>query len=355
MTAQNFNLILDKKSDCYIPAKKWLFFTATRKTDYSGDGRGMNNTDRFGEIISKVLPNELIEAGVILPPRIRVCQYNPNMYIDENSEEELRINIAMICAGVRAHEHFYFGESRVIISCGNAVTEPKGYMKSEVVQRIFPNYYMAAVTSDYCIEKNVGETHFTTANRDEVFKKFAEHSHSLMFHYDVVGEGIDFPGVTGLLPLRALGNIKVIQSIGRTLRLHPIDRDALALGTITTSDRSVWCKPFGEFILPMVNGKNEDDTNRMYYIVKSLMSEGFNVDAETFTNVSELAKGTTLPKSDELDELNEKQRDIPQFSVLDIEEIIKKVEEDTTPFAKETNERRIFIVEEHKSISWLIK
>ena len=53
---------------------------------------------------------------------------------------------------------------------------------------------------------------------------------AILFHYDILTEGIDLPAITGVLPLRDLPLIKLIQNVGRSVRLLKEDRENLYSG-----------------------------------------------------------------------------------------------------------------------------
>lgn len=328
-----FKKVLDLTSDESFTARKWLFFTATRKVDYSGQGRGMNNEDLFGKIIEKIVPRTLIEEGRIVPPRIHLVHYDPNKYIDEHSDERVRDNIAMIVAGIKEHKKRNPETSRVIVFCGDAANEPKGYMNNKIIQRELSEFYMGAVTSEYTYELMPGQTLRRQASRQEIFQRFAEYKFSILFHYDVVSEGIDFPGATGKLPLRVLGNIKVVQGAGRTVRVCPEDRKRLEAGLIKVGDVTGWKKPFGWVIIPYVSRNNEDDAERLMEIIRSLRDEQFDIDLETIDGV--IDRPDTRTGDDGLDPKNPERHDPTEgWTSADVKEVIQKIRHEIEPKSK---------------------
>jgi hypothetical protein len=72
----------------------------------------------------------------------------------------------------------------------------------------------------------------------------------IIFHVDMVGEGIDVPGITGVMPFRNCEESKFLQNVGRTSRLHLIDRPRIYSGEISTADRTKWVKPCSWVIVP---------------------------------------------------------------------------------------------------------
>ena len=320
LTAKNFQQALNVLE---VPTKKWLFFTATRKVDYSGKGKGMNNVERFGHVIYQISPAKLIQSGMIVPPRLHVVNYDPNdtfAEISMHDPENIRNQMAMLVEGIRRHkiEVSKYGNpsTRVIVFCESA-GGAHDFAESEILQTQLPEFYMAAVTSKH--ERMTDE-------RKNIFKKFSDAKYSILFHYDVVSEGIDLPGATGILPMRPLGEIKATQGIGRTLRVVKRDRQRLDDNEIIPGDPKGWDKPYGWVILPVQIGRNQDDMERIESIVYSLRCNDYDIDIEEMT-VIEDPKNRKIPDPDFDDyPTGEEYPDISDlFSLQDVEEICEEV------------------------------
>lgn len=330
-----FKKILDETSDTFIPTSQWLFFTATRKVDYSGNGRGMNNEKLFGKIIAKIIPKELMEQGRIVPPRIHIVYYDPGKYIDDYSDEHVLDNIAMIIEGIKEHKRLNPEMARVIVFCGNARTEPKDYMSNRFIKDAFPEFYMAAVTSEYTYERKPGEMSRSASTRKNVFQQFKDHDFSIIFHYDVLSEGIDFPGATGKLPLRSLNNIKIVQGAGRTVRLDLEDRKKLSQGEIQVGNPTGWKKPNGWVIVPVISKNNNDDADRLMDIIRSLRDEGFDIDVDMINGVLINPNG-----GEEDDFLNPKNLEeksvVDMWSKDELDKVIQEIRHEIEPKSKAT-------------------
>jgi hypothetical protein len=64
-------------------------------------------------------------------------------------------------------------------------------------------------------------------SREDWFNKLRglrDNQPCVILHYDIISEGIDVPGITGIMPLRNLGLSKYLQTLGRAARLHDVDR-----------------------------------------------------------------------------------------------------------------------------------
>ena len=326
-TADNFQKALDVLK---LPTRKWLFFTATRKVDHSGKGKGMNNVNRFGHVIYQISPAKLIQSGMIIPPRLHVVNYNPKdifAEIESHDPENIRNQMAMLIEGIRRHkiEVAKYGDqaARIIVFCENAPAA-HDFAESEILQKQLPEFYMGAITSYHDL---------MTDERKNIFKKFSDAKYSILFHYDVVSEGIDLPGATGILPLRPLGEIKATQGIGRTLRVIVADRKLIDSQDIAPGDTAGWNKPFGWVILPVQVGRNQDDMERIETIVYALRCNDYDFDVQEMTVVED-PKGRKLPDP-EFDSYphGEEYPDINDLFTLDdvvtiCEEVTHKVEKE---------------------------
>jgi hypothetical protein len=85
-------------------------------------------------------------------------------------------------------------------------------------------------------------------------------------------EGMDLPSITGVMPLRNLGQTKLIQVIGRALRLLDFDRKRLYSGELSPQDYQNYVKPYGYMII-VRHLSTLDENNRMIDIVKQFYSE----------------------------------------------------------------------------------
>jgi superfamily II DNA or RNA helicase len=299
-TSEDFRKTLEPT---VLAVDKWRFFTATRKIDDTGNGRGMNNKEYFGEVVYSVPPSEVIRAGLIVPPRLQYVKYDPETDFDFNpdDDEEYRVEMAMMVAGITQHiKTCNNKDTRVIVFCSGA-TEAHRFAKSDIVLEKFPNAFTAAITAKSTTMNRI-EGRSNRTKRTEIFSKFSSSKQSILFHYDVVSEGIDLPGATAIIPLRPLGEIKSTQGTGRVLRICDVDRINLKKGIIKIGDPTNWEKPFGYVILPYISKHNENDMTRIERIVFSLREAEYDFDCETL-QVEHTPKGEedTGVKFDEYD------------------------------------------------------
>ena len=259
-----------------FPCEAQLFFTATRRinSNAAGVGRGMDNSALFGEVIWSITPNEIIKRGKIVQPRIHMVKPKKDLNLSKE-KDDIKGQLMSVIAGAVRHDEETAGESRIIVFCKSA-PDAHAIAESDAIKTYLPDWYSCAVTSDGITDNGLP----SKSKRKEIFGKFLSKSKSILFHYDVVSEGVNLPGATAILPLRALGEIKMVQAVGRVLRVDDFDRAALADGRITVEDKSTWKKPYGWVILPILGQNYDESAEALKETVYALRSANFDYDVE---------------------------------------------------------------------------
>lgn len=270
LTRSDWQVILD------MAVKKKLFFTATRRVSYSGKGFGMNNLEKFGEVIYKIAPSKLIVAGIIVPPRLHLVHSDTTVFDLSNEKVEDRNDLALIISAVQEHikqiAQYKDHSCRLIVFC-KGVDQAHDFEESTSLRTLIPELeFVAAVTSKFDRMKS---------DRRHIFERFQEANCSILFHYDVISEGIDLAGTTGVIILRPLREIKATQGIGRALRMITEDRAKLKAEKIKVGDTTGWSKPFGWVIVPYVDGKDEDTVQKIGEILYEIRSQDYDINVET--------------------------------------------------------------------------
>ena len=104
--------------------------------------------------------------------------------------------------------------------------------------------------------------------REEFLKKLNEVDNALIFHYDILAEGIDVDGITGVIISRNMTISKLLQTIGRAMRIYKSNPKL---------------KPYAWV---SVTSKNDDNEMRDFVIdlIDELQDEGFDMSENvTFT------------------------------------------------------------------------
>jgi predicted helicase len=237
--------------------KRKFFFTATRKV--IGETLGQNNTAFYGEVFAPVSPREAIEAGEIVAPHIHIVRplLEDNIKVDKAN---IGMKIKTVIESFNAHEE------RV----KEASISPETIAGKLLVTNSGLDEIRGIVSDDFfrswCSEKNInvfsfsskdGEAHNFDNNisREKILQKMdalKSHERAILFHYDILTEGIDLPGITGVMLMRStIPFIKLLQNLGRACRLHPDDRKKLYAGEIVPGQHGSMVKPYSWAILPV--------------------------------------------------------------------------------------------------------
>jgi len=134
-----------------------------------------------------------------------------------------------------------------------------------------------AVASNQEIGNNINGIH---VKRAEFLRRLREdgadkNKQLIVLHYDILAEGIDVSGFTGIMPLRTLRKAKFLQTYGRSARLDPEDRVRIKSGEIKPSDLHLMNKPYSYIIIPNIVHTNVDDKENFCALIKELRAYDF--------------------------------------------------------------------------------
>jgi hypothetical protein len=96
--------------------------------------------------------------------------------------------------------------------------------------------------------------------RDKFFQLLEEFGENMekkyvILNYSILGEGINIKSLDAVLLLRHLNLIKLVQTIGRTIRLCSEDQRAIDSGNLKIGDYENYLKPEGLVIVPVYDKK----------------------------------------------------------------------------------------------------
>jgi superfamily II DNA or RNA helicase len=297
------------------------FFTATTIHTPSDKGRGMNNKDSYGDVIYLMTPREAIDLGKMVRPRLHfVIPPAGATY----TKEDFQNSIGKIISEALAQHDYAIGQfsvPKMLVSVKGVGDIQKFFESREYKGLIRGGYKIYAVASDESIGNNInGEK----VSRREFLNRLKEDGRSLgqkllILHYDILAEGIDVPGITGIMPLRTLGKAKFLQTFGRSARLDVDDRTRIEVGEIKASDLDEMNKPYAWVIVPTIIHEDADDKEHIGNLITELRDYGFNPSQDI---ISTDAKNG-LPTVDGPEALNEIKVKCPNIG-----QFIEKVEAD---------------------------
>jgi superfamily II DNA or RNA helicase len=290
--AENFN-----ESFRSLTARVRLTFTATERHTASNTGFGLNNEDLYGTRWYYISPDELIKRGRIVPPRLHIAHIET--LDDGKSIVSQVIEIAQKQIEL-TQETLNF--SKVLFAMSG--TEDVKTVEENVakLREQFPSHVVFSITS-----RSGAMINGKSVKRKEFMSTLKDCENALIFHYDILSEGIDVDGITGVAIMRNMSLSKLLQTIGRAVRLYKPDPSK---------------KPQAWISVPVVNG-NEDDAERISFVIRTLRNGGFDISKEdVYETKGERHESEDEDMGDVFDNKN-------NFNKLfDIEQIIHEIEDD---------------------------
>ncbi|MBD3260252.1 MAG: DEAD/DEAH box helicase [Candidatus Altiarchaeales archaeon] len=306
--------------------KRNYFFTATRKVN--GEDGGMNNTEMYGEVICDISPREMIKAGEITMPRIHVLHLDDTrvpkgMVVSDKNE---RMLVKTVIEGFTEHKERVKADSadpntvgaKLLVSC-------KGSDELATVQN-------SPYFQEWCSQNNVHVFSYSTrfgswnnfkedVNRNRVYDSMCalkDEDDAILLHIDILAEGIDLPSLTGVMLLRHLNVSKLLQTLGRALRLMKTDRKRLYEGTIKPDERDKYVKPFAYMLLPMHFEGMEASAEEMKRTIQTVV-QTYDSPVEEFLPLEEFEalKNQYLDPVTDAKKIAKRQKDYPLLHVIE--------------------------------------
>jgi superfamily II DNA or RNA helicase len=304
-----------------LNSHRCYFFTATTIHTPSDKGRGMNNVASYGEIIYLMTPRQAIDLGKMVRPRMHfVIPPSGSSY----TKEDFQNSLGKIISEALAQHDYAIGQSsnpKMLVSVKGVGDIEKFFQSREYVGLKRTGYKIYAVASDDKIGNDInGEK----VNRVEFLKRMKADGKDpqvkmLILHYDILAEGIDVPGITGIMPLRTLGKAKFLQTFGRAARLDYEDRGRIETGEIGPNDLVEMIKPYAWVIVPTIIHEDADSKEHIGQLITELRDYGFKPSQDIVSTDSK----NGLPVVEGPDALNEVKKGCPNIG-----KYIEKVEAD---------------------------
>lgn len=313
--------------------KTRFFFTATPKVrteECSEPGTEMNNEAVYGKVVYLKKPKDLISKGIICTPLVHAISnfktksgkeiteqnfdnYAGDFILKAFIEHEKRIN------DVCADKDIQLGAKIIVATKGSK--QLLTLIKNGFVQRARGMGIEVAWTMS---SEKVG-TYVNSVERDiddflVDIKKISyddlgnvkNEKRMIILHYDQLTEGIDVPAMSGLLVLRPMTKDKMVQNIGRVMRVHNDDRKK------DYADLDSWIKPYSYIMVPRIGdiGSSFND------IVQHLRDD---YDPNVAITDINMAEGT---ESDQID-LQNQEHTASKYRFLH-DDVIHEIEEHAT-------------------------
>lgn len=308
LVQEQFHDILHK-----LPAQRCYFFTATMIHTPSDKGRGMNNTDLYGDVLYEMLPIEAIRLGKMVRPRLHIIT-TQGVYNTDDYNKSLN---KIIADTFKQHQEVLIKthQTAKILVSTKGTQDIIGFINSREYRELrTEGVDIYAVASSDEINNDInGEK----VSRPEFLKRLkadGENSDKklIVLHYDILAEGIDVSGFSGIMPLRTLNKSKFLQTFGRAARPDKQDRIKMDSGEISVNDLDKMNKPYTYIMIPNIIHSNEDDKANMTQLITELRTYGFNPYEDIVS--SSLIHGR--PKIEEPEGINAVIKRIPNIGQL---------------------------------------
>lgn len=238
-----------------ITARVKLFFTATERFTASNKGRGLNNEGIYGKRLYYISPATLIQLGLIVPPRMHI------MYGETRSEEDSIVSeVIEIAKEQDKLTRNDLGFSKILFAMKGTDDVKTIEDNTAKIRQAMPLHDVFTITS-----KNGAQVNGVKIRREDFLAQLKTHENCLIFHYDILSEGIDVPGITGVSLMRNLGLAKLLQTIGRAVRLYKEDG--------VNVKKQAWIS------VAVLNG-DEDDKERVKRYITAIRDGGHDISAE---------------------------------------------------------------------------
>jgi len=251
-----------------LTAKNAYYLTATPK--FRGGVISMNNTDVYGSELISVPAPELINNGSIIPPTIQAhvvdFERNKSLLAAENDREVL-----MDIVGNLDDD----SAQKILVAAPNtrvlwALLSQTNVM-AEFAERGYDVLHITSKHGAYINKQKVGREVFfdtLTAWGQDPNRKF------IMFHYSILSEGINVPGLTHTILLRNLPVIEMAQTIGRVIRLDKRDAADIQSGNIVPGKLEMYRKRTGFVTVPVFTNYGKQTEKRLQAVVDTIFVKG---------------------------------------------------------------------------------
>ena len=191
-------------------ADRCYFFTATPKHSKTPYKIGMNDEDIYGKVLASVPAPELVEQGVILPPKViikKIDVVDDSRFSQEkdcdhltSTIDDLDVDKILICARSTKQIVNLISQSDFCINLRD-----RGYSWMYITAKT------GAVVDGVGVDR---ESFFNTLNAwgQDDSKRF------VVIHHSILSEGINVKGLEAALFLRNMDYITISQTIGRVIR-----------------------------------------------------------------------------------------------------------------------------------------
>jgi len=236
-----------------VNAPVQLFFTATERHTASENGFGLNNEKVYGKRLGYVTPSKLIEDGHIVPPRVHVMEA-----VTDNEDNVVIDTVVQAATAQHRLTADGVGKSKILFAMRG--TEEVKIVEDRIdrLRAAFPSYALFTITS-----RDGAKIDGVEVDRDEFLEQLRTSEEAIICHYDILSEGIDVDGITGVVLMRNMQQSKLLQTIGRAIRTYKPDPSK---------------KPYAWITIPVINGDDDSKVRVVEFCRAMIYETGFDID-----------------------------------------------------------------------------
>jgi superfamily II DNA or RNA helicase len=247
-------------------ADRCYFFTATPKYSNVIGKAGMNDTEIYGNIISKVPAPQLVQNGYIIPPKVIATQMRLSVKGEDIAERDCEYLLQTI----------QNNPVDKILICAKATKHIIGLLSETdfAEQLAEEGYSVMHITSKHGAfidgEKVNREVFFDILNQwgKDADKKF------VVLHHSILAEGINISALEAVVFMRSMDIVGIGQTVGRTLRLHPQDAAGIRSGALVAGALESYTKSYGLVICPTFDKASTGTAQKVQNVVDIIFNQG---------------------------------------------------------------------------------
>ena len=275
------NLILTNNNN----KTKQFFFTATKKDKELSNSTGMNNTDKYGEIIFERNIAQMISEKRISPiDMIDLFKESNSLNLEEKETNGNKnfFNKELICKSIEKFKKYSKKESFKLLSI---------IPYKENFQYIINNFntikkeWEDAHIFLFHSNENIGYRHNNEKmSKEDCMDNLKELSKDknekiLIFHFNILTEGIDIPFIDGIIPFMRLSKTRFLQNLGRATRYQEGKTSYVIIPDLTEEDKTLYTTYYSffndigydmtEIIQELeIDGSKDEDLKNLYKEIK---------------------------------------------------------------------------------------
>jgi hypothetical protein len=253
-------------------ANRAYFFTATRKTSVTVGKPGMNDVDVYGNIICSVSAPELIQGGYIVPPKVYAHKSKTADECGGCSYERDKHNLIDIINTYGMDKVLVVSKKTKDIVGLTTQTDFQLQMEEMGYDVLHISSKFGAFINNQKVDR---EVFFDTLNAygKDVDKKF------VVLHFDILAEGLNISCLNGVVFQRSTDYIKILQTVGRAVRLDPRDSKGIREGAITPGAVSTYSKSFGLVVTPVFDKVGISTATKINNCLDTVFNRGEILDS----------------------------------------------------------------------------